>query len=196
MRRGVCRSALTKERAGSATVVKLILVRHPSPDIRPGICYGRLDMTLRADAGGAVCAIVSDLAGIGLARVWTSPAIRCRLVAETVATAAGAALQIDARLHELDFGAWEGRRWNELPRAALDLWADDPYGFAPPQGESGAALLARVRDVHKTIVAKGEDCAVVSHGGPLKLLAALIREEAPDLLAQAPALGSVQVLTA
>ena len=41
----------------------------------------------------------------------------------------------------------------------------------------------------------GEDCIVIAHGGPLKLLAALLRGAAPDLLAPAPPLGSVTALT-
>ncbi len=57
-------------------------------------------------------------------------------------------------------------------------------------------MLARVAAVHRDLMAAGEDAAVVSHGGPLKLLAALLRGEAPDLLAPAPALDSMQVSAA
>ena len=176
--------------------MKLVLVRHPAPAVAPGICYGRLDMSLRADAGATVRRITAELAPVGLARVWTSSATRCRVLAEAVATAAGIPLQADPRLQELDFGAWEGRAWDEVPRAALDAWAADPSGFAPPEGETGAALVARVQSVHRAILLAGEDCAIISHGGPLKLLAALIKGMAPDLLAPAPAIGSVQVLIA
>lgn len=173
-----------------AVAVKHVLVRHPAPDIAPGLCYGRRDMPLRPDAGPVVRHIAADLRAHGLARVWTSPARRCRVVAEAV----GIAVVVDPRLWELDFGAWEGVAWNDVPRAALDAWAADPLGFAPPGGESGADLLRRVRAVHRALCDNGEDCAVVAHGGPLKLLAALLRGEAPDLLAPAPAIGSVQVI--
>ncbi len=169
--------------------MKLVLVRHPPPDIAPGICYGRLDLGLRADGSGAVAAVVASLAAHRVTRIWSSPARRCRVVAEAI----GAPVRLDPRLLELDFGAWEGVAWDDVPRAALDAWAADPLGFAAPGGETGAALLARVESVHRALLAAGEDCAVVSHGGPLKLLAALLRGEAPDLLAPAPPLGSVQV---
>jgi alpha-ribazole phosphatase len=174
--------------------VKLVLVRHPAPDIAGGICYGRLDVALRPDPA-AVRAIVADLAAHRLARVWTSPAQRCRAVAEAFAAAAGLPLHIEPRLRELDFGRWEGVAWDSVPRAALDEWAADPLGFAPPGGETGAALLLRVRATHRALLAAGEDCAVVAHGGPLKLLAALLRGEAPDPLAPAPPLGSVRAFT-
>jgi alpha-ribazole phosphatase len=175
--------------------VNCVLVRHPPADIAPGICYGRLDLPLRPDADGMVARIVAELAARGLARIWSSPARRCRAVAEPAAAASCIPLRVAQRLRALDFGRWEGSPWDSVPRAALDAWAADPLGFAPPDGESGAALLARVGDARRALLSAGEDCAVVSHGGPLKLLSALLRGEPPDLLAVAPPLGSVRVFT-
>jgi alpha-ribazole phosphatase len=189
--------AAALDRTPGAPIVRFVLVRHPQPAIAPGICYGRLDIGLRGDAAETVREIVSTIAGAGAdaVQVWTSPAIRCLVVAETVARAVGADVLVDPRLQELHFGAWEGAEWNSVPRASLDAWAADPIDFAPPGGESGKALLARVRAVLQVIVATRQDCVIVSHGGPLKLLAALIRREPPELLAAAPPLGSVQLLT-
>jgi alpha-ribazole phosphatase len=177
--------------------VRFVLVRHPPAAIAVGVCYGRLDIGLRGDATATVSEIVSAIAGAeaGAVQVWTSPATRCLVVAEAVARILGADLLVDPRLQELDFGAWEEVEWDSVPRASLDAWAANPIDFAPPGGESGNALLARVRAVHQAIVAARQDCVIVSHGGPLKLLAALIRREAPDLLVAAPPLGSVQMLT-
>jgi alpha-ribazole phosphatase len=185
------------DRTSGAPNVRFVLVRHPPAAIAPGICYGRLDIGLRGDATETAREIVSAVAGTeaSAVRVWTSPATRCVVVAEAVARAIGADVLVDPRLQELDFGAWEGLEWDSVPRASLDAWAADPIDFAPPGGESGKALLARVRAVHQASVAAGQDCVIVSHGGPLKLLAALIRREVPDLLATAPPMGSVQVLT-
>ena len=111
------------------------------------------------------------------------------------ARACGAAVAEDARLLELDFGAWEGQAWDSLDRTALDRWGRDPWSFAPPDGESGAAIVARVRAFHESALHDRRDCAVVSHGGPLKILAALLERRPVHLLAAAPALGSVQVVT-
>ena len=63
-------------------------------------------------------------------------------------------------------------------------------------GEAGAALLRRVREVFEELREAAEDCAAVTHGGPLKLLLPLLLGTVPDLLAPAPALGSVQVVMA
>ena len=173
--------------------MKLVLVRHSAPDIRPGLCYGRLDVPLRPTAAATVGRFAAGLSRSGVARVRTSPARRCRVLAEAIGELCGVAPVADVRLQELDFGAWEGLPWDEVPRADLDAWAASPMLFAPPGGEAGAALVARVRAVRDDLYRAGEDCVVVSHGGPLKVLVALLRGEQPDLLALPPPLGSAMI---
>jgi alpha-ribazole phosphatase len=164
------------------------LLRHLPTDIAPGHCYGRLD--LPPGTGGDAGAALAGLAGFAVTALFSSPARRCLVLAEQVAAATGLAVRVDARLWELDFGAWEGRSWDAVPRAALDAWAADPWGFAPPGGESGAALVARVQDFHAQLP---PGAVVVSHGGPLKVLAALVEGRPVDLLAPAPPMGSCRI---
>ena len=166
-------------------VALLILVRHPPADVAAGVCYGRLDLPLRDPADAA--RLAARVLAHAPAAVWSSPSARCRLVAEAV----GAPVRVDARLLELDFGEWEGVAWDDVPRSALDAWAADPLGFAPPNGEAGAALLARVTEVAAALRAEAGRVAVVSHGGPLRLLGPLLRGEMPNLLATTPTLGSI-----
>jgi alpha-ribazole phosphatase len=168
--------------------VRIALVRHPAPLIGPGICYGRLDVKLHPSAAVPLAALAARLAGF--ADVVTSPARRCRLTAAAIAGHA----TIDPRLLELDFGAWEGQPWDTVPRRDLDRWAADPLGFAPPGGETGAALVGRVRGFHDDLLARARDCVVVSHGGPLRVLAALLHGRPVNLLAPAPPLGSVEII--
>ncbi len=156
----------------------IALVRHPPVDA-DGRCYGRLDLALREPAAGLVEQL-RRLDGI----LWTSPLQRCRSVAEACGPC-----RVDARLAELDFGEWEGRPWDAVPREALDAWAADPWQFSPPGGESGAALVARVRAFWYAL--PQGDHIVISHGGPLKVLAALAEARPVDLLAPPPAWGSV-----
>ena len=160
----------------------IALVRHPAV-AAGGRCYGRADLPIDAEAAASLAARLAPLGGT----VWTSPAQRCRLVA-----AALGAHRVDERLQELDFGAWEWLPWDAVPRAALDAWAADPLAFAPPGGESGAALVARVGAFHRAL--PPGDHVVISHGGPLKVLAALLIGRVPDLLAPAAAPGCVSLL--
>jgi alpha-ribazole phosphatase len=157
--------------------------------VADGLCYGRQDLSLDAQGLLEIPAMAASLRSFQ--RVWSSPARRCRVVAEAI----GPVPRIDDRLLELDFGAWEEMAWNDVPRDLLDEWAADPLTFAPPGGESGAALLDRVRSFSKTVRQEAQDCVVVTHGGPLKLLHALLRGEEPDLLSVAPPLGSIRILS-
>lgn len=133
----------------------------------------------------------TTLAAAGISKVVTSPARRCLLLAQAITPAP----IIDPRLQELDFGAWEGVSWDAVPRAALDAWAADPLAFAPPGGETGASLIERVGRAVASLVAAGDDCIVITHGGPLRLLPALLRGQPPDLLAPAPPIGAMLHVT-
>ncbi|MEA2769941.1 MAG: alpha-ribazole phosphatase [Acetobacteraceae bacterium] len=172
--------------------MRIALIRHPAPLIASGICYGRLDVAVHPSTDQQLAA---DPALAGATRVWTSPARRCRGLAETIAQRWAVPLTVDPRLQELDFGEWEGRPWDAIPRPDLDRWAASPLTFAPPGGESGAALIGRVREFHAALRQDQQDCIVVSHGGPLKLLAALLLATPLNLLAAPPPMGSLTIVT-
>lgn len=143
--------------------MQLYLIRHPAPQVAAGVCYGRSDLPLAEPAELAARHLRATLpAGLP---VVSSPARRCR----ELACALRADAQCDDRLWEMDFGAWEGRPWSAIERAALDAWAADPFGFTPPGGESPAAMAARVVAFAESL-APARDLVVVGHHGPLRVL--------------------------
>ena len=176
--------------------MKVALIRHSTPRIAPGICYGRLDVAVDLSADEQTLGkLVSEPGLHGARRVWTSPAIRCRCLAEAITRSLSAPLSVDHRLWELNFGVWEGQAWATIDRADLDRWAASLLTCAPPGGESGAELIARIREFHVDLRSAQQDCVVVSHGGPLKVLHALLAGAPIDLIAPAPATGSVDFVT-
>jgi alpha-ribazole phosphatase len=175
--------------------MQVALVRHPAAQIAAGICYGRTDLALSAEGLAALPRMADAVAGFTARCIWTSPARRCLAVAVAVAATRSLDILRDDRLLELDFGDWEGRNWNDVPRAALDRWAASPERFSAPGGESVSALIDRVGNFHNMLRRDGRDCIVVSHGGVLRVLRPLLRGEAVDLLVPAPALGAVEIVT-
>jgi alpha-ribazole phosphatase len=168
----------------------LVFVRHPPVSGGSGQCYGRLDLPL-ADPDD-IQAMVGALEPLRGAVIHTSPLARCRLPAEALAEAWGQpAPYADARLMEMDFGAWEGLRWDDVPHADLDRWAEDLLGFAPPGGETGAALISRVTAFWQTLTAPA---VVITHGGPLKVLLALAEGRPVDLGCPSPPTGSITAI--
>ena len=126
------------------------------------------------------------------ATIHTSPLHRCRLVADALAAAWGVTARQDARLIEMDFGAWEGLLWDDVPRPQLDAWAADLHGFTPPGGENGHQLIARVSAFWAEITETNGAHVIITHGGPLKVLTALTEGQPIDLNRPAPAMGAVR----
>jgi alpha-ribazole phosphatase len=139
--------------------VRTFLIRHPKPAVAAGVCYGRSDLGL-ADDPVACAATLRALLPAG-APLWSSPLRRCL----ELARALHADPVIDERLAEMNFGAWEMLRWDDIPRRELDAWAGDPVGFAPPGGESALAMRARVVAVLRELP---DTAVVIAHGGVLR----------------------------
>ena len=174
---------------------RAVLLRHPRLRGSAGLCYGRRELDL-LDPEADIPPIVAALLAWRGAAILTSPSRRCRIVAERLGAGLGSQVRTDARLLELDFGAWEGLAWDAVPRLALDRWAADPLGFAPPGGESGAALVARVTAFARDSLMGDATCIVVTHAGPLKILHAVLREQPVDLFAASVPMGSWTVVPA
>jgi alpha-ribazole phosphatase len=168
----------------------LALVRHTAPDVAPGVCYGRTDVGLAASAAAEAARVAAALAHLDAPSVWTSPSRRCRWLAERLS----AAPRVDARLAEMDFGDWEGRRWDDVPRRDLDGWAADLAGFAPPGGERAAAMAARVAAAFADIARGEAPVVIVTHAGPLKVLEALAEGLPVDLARPSLPFGAVRLV--
>lgn len=166
----------------------LVLIRHAHPAVDDGVCYGRLDLPLAepmsppADAIAAAVSTAASANGVPPAqRIVCSPAQRAHVTAQRIAQACMAqpgatapTIDRDARLHELDFGAWEGRRWDAVPREGLDRWAADLMDARPHGGESARMANARVAEWADSLQrsASARCLWVVGHAGPMRMLAA------------------------
>ena len=141
----------------------LHLIRHTKPLIEPGVCYGQLDVSCESPSAAAERLRGELPAGLP---VWTSPLQRCRRLAEALHPAPMA----DARLAEMHFGEWEGRRWDDIPRGELDAWAANKMDYGPPGGESPRVLLQRVLSFVSGLTEP--EAVVVTHAGVIRVLQA------------------------
>ena len=145
----------------------VLLIRHPQTVAAHGVCYGALDLDPAPERLASDAARLAPLIPGGV-RVIASPRRRARMLAERL----GPPVETDDRLAELDFGRWEGLRWDDLPRAEIDSWAADPLGYRPGGGESVGEMAARTLDWWETLARDGRPVVAVGHGGPWRLLAA------------------------
>jgi broad specificity phosphatase PhoE len=132
----------------ASAVLTLLLTRHGStPRSDPEQHLGqRIDLELSAAGRAAAEALGRRLDGVELARVISSPLRRARETAQLVVP--GAALELDDRLKEMDYGRWEGLTYEEIlvrDGDARRIWEADPASLACPDGESGSDVARRVR---------------------------------------------------
>jgi alpha-ribazole phosphatase len=155
----------------------LILIRHPAPAIDAGVCYGRTDVPL---AGDALAARLGKLEAPRPHALWSSPLTRCASIAALLGQRFGCTQTLDARLQEIDFGAWESVRWDDIDRAELDAWAGDLQHARVHGGESVAQFDARVRAWFDACVGERfasfatperAACHVVTHAGVMRVIA-------------------------
>ena len=64
--------------------MKLILVRHPAPDVAKGICYGSSDVAVTPHNTAASCAHLLDSLPANIP-LYTSPLSRCAILAQMLA---------------------------------------------------------------------------------------------------------------
>lgn len=142
--------------------MQVFLIRHPRPQVAAGVCYGQLDLPaldVEQTAASLRAQLPADLPLI------SSPLQRCRVLAEALHPAP----RFVAGLMEMNFGAWEGKRWDEIGNEALDAWAADLLHHAPPGGESVAMLQARSVASLNALAAEGlPACIVVTHAGVMR----------------------------
>lgn len=154
-----------------ADPVYIDLLRHGESEGGDARYRGVTDDRLTAAGWRQMWAAVNGTAG--WTRVATSPLARCVEFARAFAQRDALQLHIDARLRELDFGAWEGLTADEIAARWPDAYArflDDPWNHGPPAGESVAHLQERVLAAWREAVAASRPMLLISHGGPLRLI--------------------------
>src|SRR5690606_39203582 len=136
----------------------------------------------------------------GITALYTSPLSRTMETARIVGAACKLEPLAREELREISHGRWEGLTRREVETQFAEeyaAWEEDPFTFAPAQGESGVAVLARALPVLREIITQhqGERVLVVSHKATIRiLLSSLLGVDARgyrDRLDQAPACVNV-----
>lgn len=149
--------------------MEVYLIRHTTPGIDRGICYGQSDIGVADTFPEEVVHVKVKLPGIlNEAQVYSSPSKRCLLLAKELSAAKP--IQ-DKRLKELDFGEWELRKWEDVNHNSLNDWMESFIETPCPDGESYRMLQKRVLDFWKELPGKGySHVMVVTHGGVIRCL--------------------------
>jgi probable phosphoglycerate mutase len=140
----------------------------------------RIDVPLSAEGRAQAAALAERLAPVSLARIISSPLRRARQTAEIVAARcrpdAEEPIQLDERLLEMHYGAWEGLTYEQIDerwRAERRHWEADPARTPCPGGESGNDVAARVRSLLRDLLRSESPAApilLVAHSTTNRIL--------------------------
>ncbi|GGQ16171.1 bifunctional RNase H/acid phosphatase [Streptomyces roseolilacinus] len=167
-----------------------VLLRHGETALTPEKRFsgsGGSDPELSAVGRRQAEAVAAALAARGTVReIVSSPLLRCRQTAATVAGRLGLDVRIEDGLREADFGAWEGLTFAEVRERYpddLDAWLASPKA-APTGGESFAAVSRRVAAARDRLTERhaGRTVLVVTHVTPIKTLVRLALGAPPEAL--------------
>jgi alpha-ribazole phosphatase len=145
-------------------------MRHTRPVLSSDYCYGSLDIDVASSFESDARAALRQLTDV--TRIVSSPLIRARRLAEWIAERRGMPVSFDPRITEMDFASWEGRRWSDIPRSEIDVWAADFMDGRPHGGESVRMLRARCVAALEEYSALAGDTLVVCHSGVVRAVCA------------------------
>ena len=141
----------------------MIFLRHPTPHVEPGTCYGQTDLDI-AEIGHEQIERALELTP-RIKRLFASPALRCRKLAVSIAERDQVEIEFDARLWEMHMGEFEGMLWKDIDRNKSARWFEDPFNNRTPGGESFA-------DVQRRVLAALENAstetAIICHAGVIR----------------------------
>jgi len=181
--------------------VNLWLVRHAQPLIASGVCYGATDVAADAQATLASAQALAKMLPTGVG-VNVSPLQRCEQLAQCLrGLRPDLTCKVDARLVEMNFGCWEGQRWDAIPQADFDAWTAD-FGNCRFGGvESTNMVLKRVARAWLESQREARDAVWITHAGVIRAVSLIAQgvlqvEQAVQWPSEAPAFGCWRVIQA
>jgi alpha-ribazole phosphatase len=151
--------------------MRIYLVRHPPPVGVDGLCYGRLDVAVEEHAIGETAdSVLAQIPSqvVESASIYSSPASRCMGLARRIASPREPAPTED--LSEMNFGDWQGSRWDSIAHDKIDAWAKDVWGYRPGDGESAETVAMRwERWLHHVRRLESDAVIAVTHAGVIRV---------------------------
>lgn len=145
--------------------MQVYLIRHTTPSIGNGICYGQTDIAVNEAVFEQELKIIQSKIPNDIEQFYTSPLIRCKKLTKHLTEN----FIKDERLKELNFGEWENKNWNEIDQTQLNTWMQDFVNISTPKGENYIDLHNRTRGFIDSILETNyQKIAIVTHAGNIR----------------------------
>ncbi len=144
--------------------MEIYLIRHTTPKIGKGICYGQTDLDLDLNYQEEFNKIFKTIPK-GNYKIYSSPLKRCATLAHRFSNN----VIYDNRLKELHFGDWEMQPWDKIATDDITPWMDDFVNVTVPNGESYIELKKRVNHFFLSIKnEKNKNLIIITHSGVIR----------------------------
>jgi broad specificity phosphatase PhoE len=176
---------------------RIYLIRHGATILSAEDRFaGATDVDLSDEGRRQAAALAVRLADDHITAVYCSPMKRTIETATIVARPQGLTPIPRDGLREINHGRWESLQRSEVEAQFPEeyaAWEEDPFIYAPLEGESGLSVMARALPVMREVVLthRDETVAIVSHKATIRLIISSLLGFDPrgyrDRLDQAPA---------
>jgi alpha-ribazole phosphatase len=145
--------------------MEIYLIRHTTPNISKGICYGQTDLEIDENSFEKEFQFIVNNLPEDIEKFYSSPLKRCAKLAEKLSVD----FSIDERLIEMNFGDWENQNWNNIDQDKLQEWMQDFVNVSPPNGENYYHLhLRTVSFIHDILKTNLQKVAIITHAGNIR----------------------------
>jgi len=137
-------------------------------------CHGQADADFSDRGRAQIQSLAEELADITFDAAYTSPLARAVKTAEAILAPHRLRATPVPALAELSYGTFQGTRFADWPDELHQVWRTEPWQITFPEGESLAAVEARVVPAFERIVAAhpGHTVLVSAHGHVNRLILA------------------------
>ena len=157
---------------------RVLLLRHGETDASArGRCYGKLEVPLSERGRAQIELAARLLHSLRPEVIVSSPRMRAVESAQIVASVCKLPVETEPDFAELDFGDFEGLRYQDIERDQPEFyarWMASPTAVTFPNGESYAAMTERVTAAYGRRVqsAVSKKLVLVAHGGVNRIILA------------------------
>jgi alpha-ribazole phosphatase len=155
---------------------EILFIRHAETDMAGTFC-GHSDPELNERGYAQIVDLIDRLRGEDIAKIYASDLRRAFITAQALADSFAVEVKVCPFLREINFGRWEGRKWENIQRqdeSYTGRWIANYPHLSAPGGEDFAAFKQRVLEGMRLLLREAQigdrKIAVVTHGGVLRLV--------------------------
>ena len=156
--------------------MEIYLIRHTTPKVDKGICYGASDLEVVESFPEEATAISAVLpAYTEKIRVVSSPLIRCKKLATFLSTSE--VVEIENKFKEMNFGDWELQAWTSIDPLIMKKWFKNFVKIPCPNGESFQEVHDRTMMAFRELQENNasQQLWIVAHSGIIRAILSNLR---------------------